>query len=130
MNLGAPILEYTVVVVAADGTVQSVRTVEEQKLHPAIMAMIILAALAFMTTMILWIVYQRWVRRRRIQETSIAMHTQLKQNPTSEENEQKISPRNSDRVIRTAREDNLNNPLEGVRVDEVEYFKEDQHDEF
>ena len=61
VDLGAPILEYTVVVVSADGTVQSVRTVEEQKLHPAITAMIVVASVVFVSALVAWVLYQRWV---------------------------------------------------------------------
>ena len=75
VNLGAPILDYTVVVVSSDGTVQSVRTVEEQKLHPAITAMIVVACVVFAISLVVWIIYKRWAAEHKVEQT--AMHHEL-----------------------------------------------------
>ena len=73
VDLGAPILEFTVVVVSADGTVESVRTVDEQTLHPAIIAMIVVACVVTVVSLISWIIYKRWAAENKI-ETTVTHH--------------------------------------------------------
>ena len=68
--LGAPILDFVVVVVASDGTVVDVQTVEEDKLPSAVLAMIILACVATIAAGAM-IIVQKVLKARKERSTKI-----------------------------------------------------------
>ena len=79
IDLGAPVLEYTVVVVAQDGTVESIRTVDKKEMHPAVTAMIVIACVALAASLVLWFVYQRFFAK-----TNVIVHHPVEANSFSD----------------------------------------------